>query len=437
MRNECFALEILQGERFDLSVGGEVRKIEVHVLSILFGAVHEDDRERIALVADGTVGGHQRVVAGGGLHTIRVAVAAEQVHRFVHAVAPGPRGENLDTVILHSAEKRRIDERCHHRIRIVQVGFGNAERNAVILAEVLFEPVVDAYEDVRPVAFLLVAPVAFACGTAHTVSALVVVSGIEQHTVPIDAAFVIFFARVPVDVEHVEESHAASLFCFGDFLGEKFQPAVFLAIDLGSAFFVVGVDVAPLPFVCDHRAGELDVAPGGAGLLGDIDVAFNEKVSRDRQIQVGMRAAPDFHFVIHAPVLETAHVELKFVFPVRDNRDGRVGGPFHIVERGVARLDQRLAVFGNFSAAREVECLRRIRAVLLFPVPVGEIVFGAAGCIARELEGVHRVDPRHVVENLLRGNRPIVRVDVVEPVRVNRHFVAPVVARGVVAVVRA
>ena len=150
-----------------------------------------------------------------------------------------------------------------------------------------------------------------------------------------------------------------------------------------------------------------------------------------------MRAAPDFHFVVHAPVLETAHVELKFVFPVWDNRDGRVGWPFHVVERGVARLDECFAIVGNFAAAREVKCLRRIRAVFLIPVPVGEIVFGAACCIARELEGVHGVDTRHVVENLLRGNRPIVRVDVVEPVRVNRHFVAPVVAGGVVAVVRA
>lgn len=75
--------------------------------------------------------------------------------------------------------------------------------------------------------------------------------------------------------------------------------------------------------------------------------------------------------------------------------------------------------------------------MFLIPVPVGEIVFGAACRVTCELESVHRVDSRHVVENLLRGNRPIVRVDVVEPVGVNRHFATPVVARGVVAVVRA
>ena len=75
--------------------------------------------------------------------------------------------------------------------------------------------------------------------------------------------------------------------------------------------------------------------------------------------------------------------------------------------------------------------------MFLFPVPVGEIVFGAACRVARELEGVHRVDSWHLVEHLFRGDVPVVRVHVVEPVRVNRHFAAPVVTRGVVAVVRA
>ena len=175
MRNERFALEILQGECFDCSVGGEVRKIEVDFLCVLFGAVHEDDRERVALVADGTVGGHQRVIAGGRLNTVRVAVAAEQVHRFVHAVAPCPRGENLDTVVLHGSEERRIDERCHHRIRIVQVGFGNAERNAVILAEIFFEPVVDTLEDV----FLLVIVVPASVHHLDPVCSGIVIGGVE------------------------------------------------------------------------------------------------------------------------------------------------------------------------------------------------------------------------------------------------------------------
>lgn len=332
MRNERFTLEVLQGECFDSPVGGEVRKIKVHVLCVFFGAVHEDDRERVALVADGTVGGHQRVIAGGGLHAVRVAVAAKQVHRFVHAIAPCPRGENLDTVVLHGSEERRVSERRDHRVVFVnQACFGDAERDPVTFAEVFFEPLVDTHEDVRPVTFLLVAPVAFACGTAHTVTALVVVGGVEQNAVPIDAAFVVFFGGVPVDVEHVEEPHAARLFSFGDFLGEKFQPAVFLAVDLGPAFVVIGIDVAPLPFVCDHWAGELDVLPLRAGLLGHVDVALYEKVSRDGQVQVVVRAAPDFHFVVHAPVLETAHVELKFIPPVRDDADRRIGGPFHVV----------------------------------------------------------------------------------------------------------
>ncbi len=345
VRNERFALEVLQRECFYRSIGGEVREAEVHVLGVFFGAVHEDDRERIALVTDGTIGGHERVVAGGRLYTVRVAVAAEQVHRFVHAVAPCPRGKNLDAVILHGSEERSVGKCRDHGVGIVQVGFGDAERDAVILAEVLFEPVVDAHEDVGPVALLLVAPVALARSAAHTVAALVVVGGIEQNAMPVDAAFVVFFGGVPVDVEHVEKPHAARLFSFGDFLGEEFKPAVFLAVDLWPAFFVVGIDVAPLPFVGDYGAGKLDVAPGGAGLLGNVDVAFNEEISGDGQVQVVVGAAPDFYLVVHAPVFKTAHVVLEFVFPVRDDADRGIGGPFHVVKRGVARLDERLAVF--------------------------------------------------------------------------------------------
>ena len=74
--------------------------------------------------------------------------------------------------------------------------------------------------------------------------------------------------------------------------------------------------------------------------------------------------------------------------------------------------------------------------MFLFPVPVGKVVVSAASCIACELEGVHGVNTRHLVKHLLCGNRPIVRVHVVIPVGVNCHFVTPIVARGVVAVVR-
>lgn len=75
--------------------------------------------------------------------------------------------------------------------------------------------------------------------------------------------------------------------------------------------------------------------------------------------------------------------------------------------------------------------------MFLFPVPVGKIILGAACRVTCELESVHRVDTRHLVEHLFRGDIPVVRIHVVEPVRVNRHFVAPVVTRRIVAVVRA
>ena len=356
VRNERFTFEVLQGERFDLSVGGEVRQIEVHILGVLFGAVHEDDRKRIALVAYGTVGGHQRIVAGCGLHSVRVAVAAEQVNRFVHSVAPRPRGENLHAVILHGAEERGVNEGRYHGVVVNDACFGNAERNAVIFAEVFFEPLVYAHEDVGFVSLLLVAPVAFACRTANAVTALVVVGGVEQYAVPVDAAFVVGFAGIPVDVENIKEPHAARLLRFGNFLGEKFQPTVFLTVNFGPAFVVVGADVAPLPFVSDHRAGELDVAPGGARLLGYVDISFDEEVSGYGQIQIVVRAAPDFYLVVHAPVFKTAHVVLEFILPVRDDADRGIGGPFHVVERGVARLDERLTVFRYFATPCKVEC---------------------------------------------------------------------------------
>ena len=89
------------------------------------------------------------------MHSVRVAVAAEQVHRFVHSVAPRPRGENLHAVIFHGAEERCVNEGRYHGVVVNDACFGNAERNAVILAEVLFEPLVDANKDVGLVAFLM------------------------------------------------------------------------------------------------------------------------------------------------------------------------------------------------------------------------------------------------------------------------------------------
>ena len=222
VRNERFTFEVLQRERLHRSIGGEVCKAEVQVLRVFFGAVHEDDRKRIALVAYGTVGGHQRVVAGGGLHAIRVSVATEQVNRFVHAIAPRPRGENLHAVILHGAEERGVNEGRYHGVIVDDACFGDAELDAVIFAEVFFEPLVYAHEDVGFVSLLLVAPVAFACRTANAVTALVVVGGVEQYAVPVDAAFVVGFAGIPVDVENIKEPHAARLLRFGNFLGEKF-----------------------------------------------------------------------------------------------------------------------------------------------------------------------------------------------------------------------
>ena len=73
--------------------------------------------------------------------------------------------------------------------------------------------------------------------------------------------------------------------------------------------------------------------------------------------------------------------------------------------------------------------------MFLFPVPVAKVVFGGTCGPSGELESVHGVDSGHLTEDFLSGVCPVVRIDVVVPVGVNGHFVAPVVSRGVVAVV--
>ena len=67
-----------------------------------------------------------------------------------------------------------------------------------------------------------------------------------------------------------------------------------------------------------------------------------------------MRAAPDFHFVVHAPVLETVHVKLELVTPIGNDSHGGIGGPFHVVEFVVASLDKRFAIVSDFAATCEV-----------------------------------------------------------------------------------
>ena len=74
--------------------------------------------------------------------------------------------------------------------------------------------------------------------------------------------------------------------------------------------------------------------------------------------------------------------------------------------------------------------------MFLFPVPVREVVVGAACRVARELESVHGVNARHLVEHFFRGDVPVVVINVVEPVGMNGELFAPVVASGIVAVVR-
>ena len=74
--------------------------------------------------------------------------------------------------------------------------------------------------------------------------------------------------------------------------------------------------------------------------------------------------------------------------------------------------------------------------MFLFPVPVAKVVIGGTSGPSGELESVHSVDSGHLAEDFLSGVGPVVRIDVVVPVGVNGHFVAPVVSCGVVAVVR-
>ena len=62
-----------------LELGGcvKVRKLQLNVLRVFFGAVHEDDGKGISFVCNGTVGGNERVVGGYGFDAVRVSVAAE------------------------------------------------------------------------------------------------------------------------------------------------------------------------------------------------------------------------------------------------------------------------------------------------------------------------------------------------------------------------
>ena len=112
-----------------------------------------------------------------------MAVAAEQVHRFVHAVTPCPRGENLHTVILHGAEERCVYECRHHGIVVEDACFGNAECDAVILAEVFFEPLVDAHENVLLGDFIV--PVA--TDHLYAVCAWIVIGRVKQDSMPVHA----------------------------------------------------------------------------------------------------------------------------------------------------------------------------------------------------------------------------------------------------------
>ena len=280
-----------------------------------------------------------------------MAVTTEKVENFVHAVVPSPRGENLDAVFLHGADEGGVGEGSDHRVVFVDKAcFGDAERDAVAFAKVLIKPVVDALED----EFFCVIVVPFAGDVLDSVCARVVVGCVEQYTVPVHAGFVILFARVPMYVENIEQSHAGFFLFFGDFHDKVFEPAVIAVGAFRTVFFVVRADRTTLPFVRGDRAGELDVFPQSSGFLGNVDVVLYQKISRDGQVEVGMRAAPDFHFVVHAPVLETVHVELEIVSPVRDNCDGGVGGPFHVIEFVIASLDKRFAIVSDFAATREV-----------------------------------------------------------------------------------
>ena len=77
-----------------------------------------------------------------------MAVTAEKVKNFVHAVVPSPRGENFDAVFLHGADERGVGEGSDHRVVFVDKAcFGDAERDAVAFAKVLIKSVVDALED--------------------------------------------------------------------------------------------------------------------------------------------------------------------------------------------------------------------------------------------------------------------------------------------------
>ena len=198
-----------------------------------------------------------------------MAVTAEKVKNFVHAVVPSPRGENLDAVFLHGTDEGGVGEGCDHRVVFVdEACFGDAKRDAVAFAKVLIEPVVDSLED----EFLGFVVVPFAGDVLDSVGAGVVVGRVEQYAVPVHAGFVIFFARVPMYVENVEQSHAGFFLFFGDFHDKVFEPAVIAVGAFRTVFFVVRADRTPLPFVCSDWAGELDVFPQSSGFLGNVNV---------------------------------------------------------------------------------------------------------------------------------------------------------------------
>ena len=352
------------------------------------------------------------------------------------------------------SHERGINHGSRHRVHVRnKVRFREAEGVLVIFAHVLFHPVVDTLEDKGPEANALTRiPVAMTVGrnvgAPDSVASRINIGGVEKYAMPVNPALVILFRGVPVDIEHVQQLRIGLFLLLAQALDKIFQPAVVMVrgLDIRSDGLSLGIvivaDVAPAPFIRHNRARELHIGIELFRRLRDRHIVLNHAFWSDRRIvrkfvgQVIVRATPDFHLVVHAPVLQAFHVVLEFVFPVGQNAYGRIRRPFFQIKRGIARLDQIPCVI-HLAATRQVQVRGSVLPVFLLVIPVGKIMLRIARRIARQLEGVHRIHFRQVVEHLLRRNIPVVGIDVVVVVGVARDVLAPVMLGGVVPVIHA
>ena len=259
--------------------------------------------------------------------------------------------------------------------------------------EVFVEPVANALEDI----FLVVIVVPRAIHHLNPACTGIVVGGIEQHAMPVYAGFVILFARIPVNIQNIKQANAGFFLLFSNLHDKVFKPAIIAIRSLGAILFIVRRDGTPLPFIGGYRSCKLDIFPHGTSLLGNINIAFYQEISRNRQVEVRMRAAPNINFVVHAPVLQSVHVVLEFIPPIRDNSYSRIGWPRFVVKFVIAGLDKRLSIIGNFAATSKIKCVLGVLAVFLIPVPIAKIIIAGTCSPPRKLECIHGIHFRHLV----------------------------------------